>query len=132
MDSSAIEKIIKEIEQFTPSHESAHVGRVTQVGDGVVAIDGLSKAVMSEIVIFEEGKGKKLSDAMPQQGELYGLILNLEEDGVRATILGDSARVSVGMTVKSTGKVLSVPSGEEVLGRVVNALGEPVDGKGRS
>ena len=130
MDSSAIEKIIKEIEQFTPSHESAHVGRVTQVGDGVVAIDGLSKAVMSEIVIFEEGKGKKLSDAMQQQGELYGLILNLEEDGVRATILGDSARVSEGMTVKSTGKVLSVPSGEELLGRVVNALGEPVDGKG--
>jgi F-type H+-transporting ATPase subunit alpha len=130
MDSSAIEKIIKEIEQFTPSHESAHVGRVTQVGDGVVAIDGLSKAVMSEIVIFEEGKGKSLDAAMQQRGELYGLILNLEEDGVRATILGDSARVSEGMTVKSTGKILSVPSGEELLGRVVNALGEPIDGKG--
>ncbi|MDB5238418.1 MAG: atpA [Candidatus Kaiserbacteria bacterium] len=130
MDSSAIEKIIKEIGEFTPAHESAHVGRVTQVGDGVVAIDGLSKAVMSEIVVFEEGKGKKLSEAMEAKGELYGLILNLEEDGVRATILGDSARVSEGMTVKSTGKILSVPSGEELLGRVVNALGEPIDGKG--
>ena len=130
MDASTVEKIIKEIEHFAPSHESQHVGRVTSVGDGVVAIDGLSKAVMSEIVIFEEGKGKKLAEGMQGQSELYGLILNLEEDGVRATILGDTARVNEGMTVKSTGKILSVPSGEELLGRVVNALGEPIDGKG--
>src|SRR3989344_4032251 len=130
MDSSVVQKIVKEIEKFTPSHESAHVGRVTAVGDGVVAIDGLSKAVMSEIIIFEEGKGKKLADSLGAQRELYGLILNLEEDGVRATILGDTSRVSEGMTVKSTGKILSVPSGEELLGRVVNALGEPIDGKG--
>ncbi len=130
MDSSAVEKIIKEIEKFTPSHESAHVGRVTAVGDGVVAIDGLSKAVMSEVVVFEEGKGKKLAHSMEEQGELYGLILNLEEDGVRATILGDTSRVAEGMAVKSTGRVLSVPSGEDLLGRVVSALGEPLDGKG--
>jgi len=130
MDNSTVEKIIKEIEQFKPSHESAHTGKVVSVGDGVVAIDGLSKVVMSEILIFEETKGKKLASAMEAQGELYGLVLNLEEDGVRATILGDTSRVSEGMTVKSTGRVLSVPSGEELLGRVVNALGEPQDGKG--
>jgi len=130
MDSSIVEKIVKEIEGYTPKNESEHVGRVTAVGDGVVAIDGLSKAVMSEVVIFEEGKGKKLDKAMEETTTLYGLILNLEEDGVRASILGDTSRVSEGMTVKSTGKVLMVPSGEELLGRVVNALGEPIDGKG--
>src|SRR3990167_4785131 len=130
MDSSAVEKIIREIEQFTPQSEVEHVGKVTAAGDGVVAIDGLSKAVMSEIVLFEETKGKKLASAMDTQGELYGLILNLEEDSVRATILGDASRVSEGMTVKSTGKILSVPSSEELLGRVVNAMGEPQDGKG--
>jgi F-type H+-transporting ATPase subunit alpha len=130
MDSSIVEKIVREIEGYAPKNEGEHVGRVTSVGDGVVAIDGLSKAVMSEIVIFEEGKSKKLEGAMLDETELYGLVLNLEEDGVRATILGDSARVSEGMTVKSTGKILSVPSGDELLGRVVNALGEPIDGKG--
>jgi F-type H+/Na+-transporting ATPase subunit alpha len=130
MDNTIVEKIIKEIEQFTPAHESAHVGRVTAVGDGVAAIDGLGKAVMSEIIVFEETKGMKLGAAMATEGELFGVILNLEEDGVRAAILGDTARVREGMTVKSTGRVLSVPSGEELLGRVVNALGEPQDGKG--
>jgi F-type H+-transporting ATPase subunit alpha len=109
---------------------SEHAGIVTAVGDGVVAIDGLSKAVMSELVLFEEGKGKKLAEALGSAGELYGVILNLEEDGVRAAILGDTSRVAEGMTVKSTGRVLSVPSGEELLGRVVDALGEPIDGKG--
>ncbi|MEK7092907.1 MAG: F0F1 ATP synthase subunit alpha [Patescibacteria group bacterium] len=130
MDASTVEKIVKEIENIAPSHEGAHVGKVVAVGDGVVAIDGLSKAVMSEIVVFEEGKGKKLKDSMEAQGELYGLILNLEEDGVRASILGETSRVSEGMTVKSTGRILSVPASEEMLGRVVNALGEPADGKG--
>ena len=134
MDSSTVEKIIKEIGNISSAHEGEHVGRVVAVGDGVVAIDGLSKAVMSEVLLFEEGKGKNLKETMSTggeaQGELYGLILNLEEDGVRATILGDTSRVSEGMTVKSTGKILSVPSSEELLGRVVNALGEPIDGKG--
>lgn len=130
MESTTIEKILKEIEQHSPKHECQHVGRVVAVGDGVVAIDGLTKAVMSEVIIFEEGKGKKLADSLDTPDELFGLILNLEEDGVRATILGDTARVSEGMTVKSTGTVLSVPSGEELLGRVVSALGEPIDGKG--
>ncbi len=130
MDSSIVEKIIKEIEGYTPKAEALHVGRVTAVGDGVVSIDGFSKALMSEVLIFEEGKGEKLSESMEDRSALYGLVLNLEEDGIRASILGESSRVYEGMTVKSTGNVLSVPSGEELLGRVVNTLGEPIDGKG--
>lgn len=130
MDNATIEKIIKEIERYEPKEKVEHTGRVVSVGDGVVAIDGLSMAVMSEIVEFEEVAGKSLKDAMGAERSLYGLLLNLEEDGVRAAILGDTSRVSEGMTVKSTGRILSVPSSEELLGRVVNALGEPIDGKG--
>jgi F-type H+-transporting ATPase subunit alpha len=130
MDATIVDKILKEIEHFSPAEKSEHVGRVTAVGDGVVAIDGLSRAVMSEVLEFEETAGKDLKDAMRVEGKLFGLVLNLEEDGVRAVILGDSARVKEGMVAKSTGKILSVPSGEELLGRIVNALGEPVDGKG--
>ncbi|MDO8561640.1 MAG: F0F1 ATP synthase subunit alpha [bacterium] len=130
MDQSVVQKIIKEIEHYVPKTDVLHVGRVTAVGDGVVSIDGLSRAVMGEIIQFEENVGKPLAKGMESQGALFGLVLNLEEDGVRATILGDSARVSEGMTVKSTGTILSVPSGDELLGRVVSALGEPLDGKG--
>lgn len=130
MDTALIERVMKEIEGFAPKATEEHVGRVSAVGDGVVSIDGLSKAVMSEILIFEETAQKPLSDAMDAGAPLYALILNLEEDGVRAVILGDVSRVAEGMLVKSTGKILSVPSGEELLGRVVNALGEPQDGKG--
>ncbi|MFZ2887093.1 MAG: F0F1 ATP synthase subunit alpha [Minisyncoccia bacterium] len=130
MDSTIIEKIVKEIEGHSSKQGGAHVGRVVAVGDGVVSIDGLDKAVMSEVLEFEEDAGKSLKDSMHGAGKLLALVLNLEEDGVRAIILGDSARVREGMAVKSTGAVLSVPSGEELLGRVVNVLGEPVDGKG--
>ncbi len=130
MDTAIVEKIVKEIEGSSPKAKTEHVGRVTAVGDGVVAIDGLSKAVMSEVLEFETTAGKDLKGAMEKSDVVRGLILNLEEDGVRAVILGDSSRVAEGMLVKSTGKILEVPSGEELLGRVVNALGEPVDGKG--
>ncbi|MBL8158600.1 F0F1 ATP synthase subunit alpha [bacterium] len=130
MNNATVEKILKEIESYSPKGEGVHVGRVVAVGDGVVAIDGLAKAVMAEVLEFEETKGKKLKDSIEHEGKLLGLVLNLEEDGVRAIVLGDTSRVQEGMTVKSTGKILSVPSGEELLGRVVNALGEPVDGKG--
>jgi F-type H+-transporting ATPase subunit alpha len=130
MNNATVEKILKEIEHYSPKGEGVHVGRVTAVGDGVVAIDGLSKAVMAEVLEFEETKGKNLKESMKHEGKLLALVLNLEEDGVRAIVLGDTSRVQEGMTVKSTGKILSVPSGEELLGRVVNALGEPIDGKG--
>lgn len=130
METTIVERIIKEIEGHGEGGRAEHVGIVSAVGDGVVAIEGLHKAVMSEVLEFEETKGKTLEGAMKTEGKLYGLVLNLEEDGVRASILGDSARVSEGMTVRSTGTTLTVPSGEELLGRVVNALGEPLDGKG--
>src|SRR3989338_4598745 len=130
MDSAAVQKIVKEIEGYTLRKESESVGLVTAVGDGVVAIDGLSKAVMSEVVLFEGGKGKHLSEAMSDSSDVVGLILNLEEDGVRAAILGETSRVAEGMTVKSTGRVLSVPASDEMLGRVVSPLAEPIDGKG--
>ena len=129
-DQTIIERIVKEIEAHSPKGGSMSVGRVTAVGDGVVSIDGLQKAVMAEVLEFEEHAGKTLKDSMHADGKLYALVLNLEEDSVRAIILGDTARVKEGMTAKSTGTVLMVPSGEELLGRVVNALGEPVDGKG--
>src|SRR5947207_6814940 len=105
MDSSIVEKIVKEIEHYAPTAFAENAGRVMSVGDGVVAIEGLTSAVMSEIVEFEETKGKSLEQSLEHHGKLYGLILNLEEDGVRATILGDTARVAEGMTVKSTGKI---------------------------
>jgi F-type H+-transporting ATPase subunit alpha len=130
METTIVERIIKEIEGHGANAQAEHVGTVTAVGDGVVAIDGLSRAVMSEIVEFEETKNASLKDAMHVEGKLYGLVLNLEEDGVRAAVLGDTARIGEGMTVKSTGAILSVPSGDELLGRVVNTLGEPLDGKG--
>ncbi|HEY4519965.1 MAG TPA: F0F1 ATP synthase subunit alpha [Candidatus Paceibacterota bacterium] len=130
MNPSTVQKIIKEIESYTPRTAHVSVGTVSAVGDGVVTIDGLKGAVMGEMLLFEETKGKTLEEGTKQGAPLYGLILNLEEDSVRATLLGDVARVYEGMTVESTGRILSVPSGEEVLGRVVNALGEPIDGKG--
>src|SRR3989338_5428080 len=114
MANTTVDKIINEIEAHVPSREAEHVGVVTAVGDGVVAIDGLSKAVMSEVVLFEGGKGKHLSEAMSDSSDVVGLILNLEEDGVRAAILGETSRVSEGMTVKSTGRILSVPASEEM------------------
>lgn len=130
MDTKIIEKVMQEIEGYAPTAAAENVGRVTAVGDGVVAIDGLGNAVMSEIIRFDETAGKSLAESMHGRSELLGLILNLEEDGVRAVVLGDTSRVAEGMTVKSTGRILSVPSGEELLGRVVNALGEPIDDKG--
>jgi F-type H+-transporting ATPase subunit alpha len=130
METNIIEKVIREIEQYAPSAQEERVGRVVAVGDGVVALEGLTQAVMSEVVVFDETAGKALDEAMDATGPLYGLILNLEEDQVRAVVLGEVARVKEGMLAKSTGKILSVPSGESLLGRVVNALGEPQDGKG--
>ena len=128
--SELIEKIIKEIEHFAPSKGEEHVGRITAVGDGVVSIEGLERALMSEVLLFAETEGKKLKDALEQESALYGLALNLEEDVVKAVVLGDTSRLCEGMLVKSTGRVLSVPVGDKMVGRVVSALGEPIDGLG--
>jgi len=129
MSDNVIQKIITEIEQFSPSTTVEHVGRVLAVGDGIVEIEGLENAVMSEVVEFDIAEGKKLEDAVETRGALYGLILNLEEDGVKAIVLGETSLISEGVVVKSTGRVLSVPVGEAIVGRVVNALARPIDGK---
>jgi F-type H+-transporting ATPase subunit alpha len=130
VDTTIIKKITEAIESYAPSKDTEAVGVVVRVGDGVAELEGLHNAVMSEMVLFEESEGKSLKDAMATDTVLYGLVLNLEEDTVKVVVLGDSARVHEGMTVRSTGKVLSIPVGEELIGRVVNPLAEAIDGKG--
>jgi len=125
-----IEQFKKEIEGFTPSEAPKDTGVVTQVGDGVAEIDGLSNVGMSEMVRFDIAHGKTLKDAIEQAKEVFGLILNLEEGSARAIILGNASLVSEGTKVIATGKILSIPVGEELLGRVVSPLGEALDGQG--
>lgn len=130
MESTIIDKIKKEIQNFEPSYDTESVGRVIAVGDGVAEIEGLEGAVMSEMVLFDDADGKSLEEAMKSKSALYGLVLNLEEDAVKVITLGNTARVHEGMLVKSTGKVLSIPVSDSIIGRVVNTMAEPLDGKG--
>jgi F-type H+-transporting ATPase subunit alpha len=130
LDNTIIEKIKKEIEGFDMKAQAQDVGRVLTVGDGVAEIDGLADAKMMEMVLFDDSGDKSLEEAMKSDTVLYGLVLNLEEDVVKAVILGDTSRVAEGMLARSTGRVLSIPVGDGLLGRVVNALAEPIDGKG--
>ncbi|MGH7141426.1 MAG: F0F1 ATP synthase subunit alpha, partial [Minisyncoccia bacterium] len=127
-----IEQFKKEIEEFQPSAEppEMRVGTVVAVGDGVAEIEGLAGAVMSEMVRFEAAAHTPLPKAIERAEDLFGVILNLEEESVRAIILGDAGAVSEGMRVVSTGEILSIPVGPELVGRVVNPLGEPLDGLG--
>ncbi|MHC4380540.1 MAG: F0F1 ATP synthase subunit alpha [Planctomycetota bacterium] len=106
----------KEIESFQTGSTTAKVGQVLQVGDGVARVYGLDDCMMSELIEFSGGA--------------MGMALNLEEDNVGCVLLGDAASVREGDIVKSTGRIISVPTGEALLGRVVNALGVPQDGKG--
>ena len=112
-----VSKIIRdEIEGYNKSLDIANTGTVLEVGDGIARVYGLSKTMSGELLKFENG--------------VMGMALNLEEDNIGAVIFGESRGIKEGGTVKSTGKVAEVPSGEGLLGRVVNALGEPIDGKG--
>jgi F-type H+-transporting ATPase subunit alpha len=106
----------KHLEGFEPSLEARTVGRVTQVGDGIARVSGLPECGVNELLEFEDGTA--------------GLALNLDDDSIGAVVLGEAEGIEEGQTVKSTGRILSVPVGDAMLGRVVNALGEPVDGKG--
>ena len=108
--------IQKNLEGFDPSVESGTVGRILEVGDGIARVSGLPKASVKEILEFESGD--------------LGLALNLDEDSIGAVVLGNVENIEEGQNVKSSGRILSVPVGDGVLGRVVNALGEPIDGKG--
>jgi len=125
-----IEQFKKEIAGFEPSARPAGTGTVIRVGDGVAEIEGLEAAVMSGMVRFDTSHGKSLTQAVEIKDEVYGVILNLEEDSVRAIILGDVSAVSEGMTVVPTGEVLSIPVGDALLGRVISPLGVVLDGQG--
>ena len=137
---SIIERIEKEIAAWTPGEGADEVGTVRATSDGIAEIDGLSKAVLSEMVLFDPTFDHSLSEALKDPMPVYGLILNLEEDGVQAVILGDSSRVHEGMLARrlpaeasdqaKLGRILSIPVDENLIGRVVSPLGEPVDGKG--
>ncbi len=130
MDEKLIEKIIQRIEKFTPSAKESETGVVLTVGDGVAEIEGLNNAIMSEMIMFLENDEKSLKETLQNKSSLYGMVLNLEEGSVRVIILGDTSRVKEGMKVERMHKVLSIPVGEGFLGRVIDPLGEPLDGKG--
>jgi F-type H+-transporting ATPase subunit alpha len=108
--------IRQQLEQFGAEVEMTGVGRVLQVGDGVARVYGLRGAMMGEMLEFPGG--------------LYGLAHNLEEDNVGCILLGPGTEIKEGDTVKTTGRIMQVPVGEALLGRVVDALGEPLDGRG--
>jgi F-type H+-transporting ATPase subunit alpha len=130
MSNAIIDRIKKEIEALDLASGKEEIGTVRAVGDGIVEIEGLTDVSLAEMVLFETADGKKLKDALEEGAELVGLVLNLEEDAVKAIVLGDSARIKEGMTVKRTKRLLSVGVGESLIGRVVSPLGEPLDGKG--
>ena len=112
-----ISSVIKEqIKRYASELEVADVGTVIQVADGIARIHGLENAMQGELLEFP--------------GEVYGMVLNLEEDNVGAVLLGSQKNINEGDTVKTTGRVVEVPVGDAMLGRVVNALGQPIDGKG--
>lgn len=130
MSTAIIDRIKKEIENLDTNTQPEEVGVVTTVGDGIAEIDGLQKAQMMEMIIFDEGEGKTLEEIISNADALYGLVLNLEEDAVKVVILGETGRVFEGMQVRRTNKLLSIPVGEKIVGRVVGPLGEMIDGKG--
>jgi F-type H+-transporting ATPase subunit alpha len=106
----------KQIESFKPELELRDVGSVTEAGDGIARASGLAQVQAQELVQFENG--------------VMGIAFNLEEDNVGIIIMGEFSGIDEGMTVRSTGRIASVPVGDGMIGRVVNALGEPIDGKG--
>src|SRR5437762_3447126 len=112
-----ISKIIREqIGSFAVDVDVAEVGSIISIGDGIARVHGVDNAMAGEMLEFPHG--------------IYGIALNLEEESVGAVLLGEYAEIREGDTVKRTGRIISVPVGEELVGRVVNALGQPIDGKG--
>ena len=112
-----ISRIIRsQIKYYENAIEQTETGTVTMVGDGIARAAGLDNCMAGELVQFESGT--------------YGMAQNLEENSVSIVLLGDDEGIKEGSTIKRTGKVVSVPVGEGMIGRVVNALGQPIDGKG--
>ena len=114
-----ISSILKEnIRNYEAKAEISNIGSVLEVGDGIARIYGLRNVMSNELVEFEDGKGT------------LGITLNLEEDNVGVVILGEYTHIKEGMTVKTTGRIASVPVGDALIGRIVNPTGRPIDGKG--
>src|SRR5437868_2055815 len=106
----------KRLEGFSPSLEANQIGTIIEVGDGIARINGLPNTSVNELLEFEGGT--------------LGLALNLDEESIGAVILGEMGHIEEGQPVRSTGRILEVPIGDALLGRVVNPLGEPIDGHG--
>ena len=115
-----IEQLKEEISGFKVEASEKSVGRVLKISDGIALVSGLSEAMMSEILKFKSA-----------HGDISGVALNLEENLVGAIVLGDFTLIKEGDEVVSTKRILEVPVGEAVIGRVLNPLGEPLDGKGK-
>ncbi len=114
---SEISSLIKEqIKAYNDKIHTENVGKVVEVGDGIAVVYGLDNAMSSELLIFPN--------------DVYGMVQDLRSDSVGVILLGDSSKIKEGDTVKCTGKVLEIPVGEEFIGRVVNSLGQPIDGNG--
>ena len=117
LNPSEISELIKNsIKKFKVSSEARDEGKITSIKDGIARLHGLDAVMQGEMVEF--------------QGGVYGLALNLERDSVGVVILGDASSLREGMIGKCTGRILEVPVGDALLGRVVDALGNPIDGKG--
>src|SRR5215471_6121664 len=110
------EALRKHVGGFETGVEKARVGRVLEVGDGIARVSGLPSTSVNELLEFEGGT--------------LGLALNLDEESIGAVVLGNMEHIEEGQGVTATGRILSVPIGDELLGRVVNPLGQPIDGKG--
>jgi len=108
--------LARNVSDFTAGTEVEQVGRIAEVGDGIARVTGLPGATVNELLEFENGT--------------VGLALNLDEESIGAVVLGTMEGLDEGQVVRSTGRILSVPVGDALLGRVVNPLGEPIDGKG--
>jgi F-type H+-transporting ATPase subunit alpha len=119
MSDQILSTLKSKIENFKSEPKLEKIGQVIQVGDGIARVFGLSDCMSSEMLEFKTNAGS-----------VFGVALNLEEDQVGAIILGDYLKIKEGDEVKSTGRILEVPVGEQLIGRVVNSLGEPQDGKG--
>ncbi len=130
MSNAIIEKLQKEIENFKVESAPESIGTVLETADGVVNIEGLEGVQMTEMVRFSSGGSKSVEESLDQTGSTFGLVLNIEEDSVKAVILGDPQSIKEGDSVVKTGKILSVPVSEEILGRVVDSLANPIDGEG--
>ena len=110
------EALRRNVAGFTPGVSTEQVGRVQEVYDGIARVTGLPDAAVNELLEFEGG--------------VVGLALNLDEDSIGAVVLGEVDVLEEGQTVRATGRILSVPVGDALLGRVINPLGDPIDGQG--